>query len=825
MTSDPVFASASETWPVSARAARLLAASQRVLTFGTYRVSGEHAARLVTQALEAGIRGVDTAQLYKNEPAVFAAVRAFEAAHPEVGSIRVCTKIFKHLLFEQTLRAVESSAERLGRALDLVLLHRPLPGAIWRALSACVDRGLVKEIGVSNYSVARLKELLVLCDGAAGEPCRRPALNQLELHPFVGPVQPLLALCRAEGIRVQGHTVFARGQFFEFPPLVRLAQRLGASPAVILLRWAEQLGAEVVFHTSQSDHLQEIIAASENATPTLGAREMAELNGYYGLETRRFYPEPASPSLAADLADVTDTARYVELVAQRLEQDQRALQSGLPVSNTALNLPAHSNRQLWTDPIANQLALRLFPVVAPKTAASSYGRFRDLVRKLRARAQAQQEAAPKLKNLSCSLPAQHPALGPQRFVDGEAVAAAIAYPEAMPVEVAPAEELAPFFDFLRDPEQLGTEALDSSEALLVFTRGAYYGDARMDLCKQVVGPDHIAALCEAVERPFRAASAPRWGRVRHFLLGNNVACRGDSPASARAFARLMENPAVAIETWYLAGNDIGPEAMGILARALEMNQAARALWLKRNPLGAAGGAELGRLLAKNRTLSLLDLHNTGLFDEGVEALARAFEAAGGELRLEHLYASANALSARGVRALGRVFTQPSPLPCSLVSLNLSLNRLGNAGLEAFVELLETGALARLARLDLGSIGLLRPDLSRLVRALLRHCPKLRSLDLGTYLSTRDLGERANLLGPDVSALVQLLREHPALELLDVSICGLSQPALDELVAACGDQQSVHGVGGQALHHSERARRFLKHPERVLHIDSIYRGRA
>jgi hypothetical protein len=287
----------------------------------------------------------------------------------------------------------------------------------------------------------------------------------------------------------------------------------------------------------------------------------------------------------------------------------------------------------------------------------------------------------------------------------------------------------------------------------------------------------------------------------------------------------MANPAVAIETWYLAGNEIGPEALGVIARALETNQSARALWLKRNPLGTQGGAPLGRLLAHNRTLSLLDLHNTGLFDEGVEALARAFEEAGGELQLEHLYASANALTARGVRALGRVLTKHLPRPCALVSLNLSLNRLGNAGLDAFAELVETGALARLERLDLGSIGLVRPDLSRLVGPLLRHCPKLRSLDLGTYLSTRDLGEKANLLGPDVSALVQLLREHPALELLDVAICGLPQPALDELVAACGERQSIHGVGGQALHHSERARRFLKHPECVLHIDSIYRGRA
>jgi len=796
-----------------------------MLTFGTYRVSGETAARLVTRALEAGIRSVDTAHLYKNEPAVFSAVRAFEAAHPGLPPVRVCTKIFKHLLFDQTLRAVEGSVERLGRALDLVLLHRPLPAAMWRALDRAVDRGLVKEIGVSNYSVARLKELLLLCDGVTGEPCRRPALNQLELHPFVGPVQPLLSLCRAEGIRVQGHTVFARGQFLEFPPLVRLARTLGVSPAVIMLRWAQQLGAEVVFHTAQAQHLQEVVDATRTAEPVLSARELAEISGYYGLETRRFFPEPVSPSLDVELGEITDTGAYVERVASLLADDRRALEAGLPVSNLALNLPANSNRQLWTDPVANQLALRLFPIEGDKTAASSYGRFRDLVRKLRSRAQAQQEAQPKNKTLSCSLKTGHPALRPPRFVDGELVATAVAYPEAMPVEVAPADELAPFFQFLRDPEQLGATPPELSEAPLVFQRGAYYSDERMDLCKQVVGPTHIAALCEAVERPFTAAHAPRWGRVRHFLLGNNIACDGPSDEGARALARLMEKPAVTIETWYLAGNCIGADDMGVIASALENNRHARALWLKRNPLGTGGAAHLGRLLAKNGTLTLLDVHNTGLFDEGIDALADAFEAAGGVLHLRHLYAAANALSVRSVAALGRVFRKQLPAPCSLVSLSLSLNRLGNPGCEAFVELLETGALALLERLDLGSIGLDRPDLSRLVRALISHCPKLRSLNLGTYLSTRDLGEKTNLLQPDVSALVRLLREHPQLELLDVSICGLPQTSIDELVAACSEHQSLHGVGGHALHHTERERRFLKHPERVLHIDSIYRGRA
>jgi diketogulonate reductase-like aldo/keto reductase len=784
------------------------------LAFGTYRTSGDTAGRLVTRALEAGIRSIDTAQLYKNEAVVFEAVRAFEASH---GPVRVTTKIFKNLLFDQTIRAVESSAGKLGRPLDVVLLHRPLPAIMWRALSACVDRGLTKEIGVSNHSARHLQTLLEVCDGKT--PCRRPSIDQVELHPFVGPIQPLLSLCASERIRVQGHTVFARGQFFDFPPLVRLAERLGVSPAVVMFRWAQQLGAGIVFNTSNELHLRELL----NANAHLEARDIAEINGYYGVKTVRFFPNAEVSAIHDDFSEMVDTGDYVNAVAARLDEDRRALAAGLPVSNMALNLPSSTNRQLLTDPVANRLALRLFPVEEGASEEPCYDRFRELVRKLRAAAHAQREGLPKPKKTSCAIPADYFDGRPPRFVNGAPVSMAVAYPQAMPVEVSRAEELAPFFEFLRRPETIGALP-EEGKGPLMFTRGAYFADQRMDLCKQVVGPDHIEALCEAVSGPFVRASAPNWGRVRHFLLGNNIACEGDGTGGAEAFARLMADPRVEIETWYLAGNSIGPEDMGVLGRALANNTHARALWLKRNPLGKEGGAHLGRLLAKNRTLRLLDVHTTGLFDEGVEAMADAFEAEGGELHLLHLYAAANGLSERSLAFLRPMLTKKAP--SSLVSLSISLNRFGNRGCDVFVDLLETGALTDLLRLDLGSIGLDRPDLSRLVGALIAHCPKLRSLDLGTYLSTRDMGEAANQLDPDVTPLERLLREHSAIELLDVSLCGLPADSLDRLVDALGPRQSLHGVGGsRAFHHTERERRFLKHPKRVVHIDSIYRGRA
>ncbi|MCA9643461.1 MAG: aldo/keto reductase [Polyangiaceae bacterium] len=814
--------STSESEPPSIGSSRApTEATVSTLSFGSYRLEGPRVSELVKLALTAGIRSIDTAELYKNEAAVFSAVRSFEDAHPESGPIRVSTKIYKSLLFEQTLRHVEQLAQRLGRPVDQVLLHRPLPFAMFRALSAAKERGFVHQIGVSNYTTERLTQLLLACD-TTPDLRHRPTVNQVELHPFVGPVQPLLGLCRTEGIRVQAHTVLARGKLFDFAPLQALAARLGATPAAVMLRWAHQLGAELVIHSSQPAHLAEAIDVVSGSF-VLSPRDMAEINGYYGAKTVRFYPQHATPTLDSELSEIIDTDEYVSAVAARLRADRTANAMGEPVSNAALSLPAGTNRELLTHPLANRIALELFPTDQSSGAERSYQRFRDLVRQLRSTAMAQLQGQPKAKKLSCSAGA-HVAPGPQRFVEGQPVSNAISYPLPMPVEVAPGSELAPFFSFLAEPERLGAAPTGPRTAPLLFTRGAYFPDQRMDLCKQVVGPAHVGKLRDAVVANGHRKASDAFS-IRHFLLGNNIACEGSGGEGALAFAGMMQDPALEIETWYLAGNCISGADMGVMARALEHNVHARALWLKRNPLHAEGAAHLGHLLAKNSALCLLDVHNTGLFDEGMQAFADGFLRADGALSLRHLYASANGFGPRSIELLGSVLTHRGATASSLVSLSLSLNRLGNRGLELFETLVRRGALGNLERLDLGSIGLDSPDLSGLVAALIEHCPKLKSFDLGTYLSTRDLEEQANLLRADVSPLVTLLEQHPALELLDVSLCGLPESALERLVDALGPHQSLHGVGSHAFNHSERERRLLKHPQRVLHIDSIYRGRA
>ena len=148
----------------------------------------------------------------------------------------------------------------------------------------------------------------------------------------------------------------------------------------------------------------------------------------------------------------------------------------------------------------------------------------------------------------------------------------------------------------------------------------------------------------------------------------------------------------------------------------------------------------------------------------------------------------------------------------------------NEGLDQLTSLIKSGALKRLRRLDLGSNGLDHPDLNHFVEALIKHCPLLQCLDLGTYKSTRDMGEKPNILRPDVSDLVYLLKNHRSLQLLDVTICDLPEASIKRLVENLGHNQSLEGIGRHALKHTHNERRYLRHPRRVFHIDSIYRGR-
>jgi len=152
---------------------------------------------------------------------------------------------------------------------------------------------------------------------------------------------------------------------------------------------------------------------------------------------------------------------------------------------------------------------------------------------------------------------------------------AIGKPEAMPVDIAPKEELLDFFTHLSN---------DQSFEFQQFTRGTVYPDGRMDLCKQVVGDLWIGDLMESLKTNTK---------IKHFLLGNNITGLNGGKAINKF---LTEYHSCRIKTWYLAGSAFNSEATKYICDGLKYDIDCEALWLKRNPIYAEGVFHIAELL-------------------------------------------------------------------------------------------------------------------------------------------------------------------------------------------------------------------------------------
>ena len=205
----------------------------------------------VLAALELGYRHVDTARVYRNEADVGAAVRASGVPREQVF---VTTKLWNDDQgYDRALRALDGSLARLGLDyVDLYLIHWPVPGRrreSWRALERAFADGKARAIGVSNYMVRHLREVL-------GEAKVTPHVNQIELTPFLQR-REAVALCREHGIVVEAYSPLTRGQRLGDPRLVAIASALGRSPAQVLLRWGIQHGHVVLPKSIRRERIAE----------------------------------------------------------------------------------------------------------------------------------------------------------------------------------------------------------------------------------------------------------------------------------------------------------------------------------------------------------------------------------------------------------------------------------------------------------------------------------------------------------------------------------------------------------------------------------------
>lgn len=208
------------------------------LGFGVFRIlPGGATQRAVSTALAAGYRHVDTAAVYGNEADVGQAIRA--SGLPP-GSVWVTTKLANADQGAATARrAFEASLARLGfDAVDLYLLHWPHERRLesWRVLEQLHEEGLARSIGVSNFLVRHLDELLA----HASVP---PAVNQIELHPFLHRSRgDTLRRCADAGIVVEAYSPLTKGRRLGDPTVASVAAEVGRTPAQVLLRWSLQRG-------------------------------------------------------------------------------------------------------------------------------------------------------------------------------------------------------------------------------------------------------------------------------------------------------------------------------------------------------------------------------------------------------------------------------------------------------------------------------------------------------------------------------------------------------------------------------------------------------
>ncbi|MGW4909175.1 aldo/keto reductase [Streptomyces sp. NPDC004270] len=226
-----------------------------ILGFGVFQVTAEETERVVTDALAAGYRHLDTAAAYGNEEAVGKAVKASGIARDE---LFITTKMWVNEKGEEGAKAAfDTSLSLLGLDyLDLYLIHQPFGDyySSWRAMQDLHRQGLIKAIGVSNFYPDRLVDLIDHNEIV-------PAVNQIETHPYFQRADDQ-ALMAERGVQIESWGPLAEGRnnIFSDPTLTAIGEAHGKSVAQVVLRWLTQRGVVVIPKSSRPERMAENIA-------------------------------------------------------------------------------------------------------------------------------------------------------------------------------------------------------------------------------------------------------------------------------------------------------------------------------------------------------------------------------------------------------------------------------------------------------------------------------------------------------------------------------------------------------------------------------------
>lgn len=256
------------------------------LGLGVYLAKeGDEVERAVQAAIRHGYRSIDTAAAYRNEEGVGRAVaQALKDNGLSREDVFITTKVWNaDQGYESTLAAFEESLSRLNMDyVDLYLIHWPVKGKYkdtWRALEKIYQEGKARAIGVSNFQIHHLEDLLQVSEVV-------PAVNQVELHPELTQKE-LLQYCNDKGIRLEAWSPLGQGNLLNHEVLKGIADKHGKSAAQVILRWDLQNG---VITIPKSVHEERIVQNGNVFDFELDAEDMRTIDNLN--RNRRFGSDP-----------------------------------------------------------------------------------------------------------------------------------------------------------------------------------------------------------------------------------------------------------------------------------------------------------------------------------------------------------------------------------------------------------------------------------------------------------------------------------------------------------------------------------------------------
>ncbi|RBP96425.1 diketogulonate reductase-like aldo/keto reductase [Cytobacillus firmus] len=252
------------------------------LGLGVFKVKdGDEVVQSVKSAIKAGYKSIDTAAVYQNEEGVGQAIK--EAGVPRE-ELFITTKVWNSDQgYDSTINAFETSLKKLGLDyIDLYLIHWPVKGKYketWKALETLYKEKRVKAIGVSNFQIHHLEDLMQEAE-------INPMVNQVELHPLLNQAE-LRDFCKKQDIQIEAWSPLAQGELLENAVLKEIAQKYSKSVAQVILRWDLQ-NEIVTIPKSVKEH--RIIENADVFDFELSSEDMDKISGLN--ENRRVGPDP-----------------------------------------------------------------------------------------------------------------------------------------------------------------------------------------------------------------------------------------------------------------------------------------------------------------------------------------------------------------------------------------------------------------------------------------------------------------------------------------------------------------------------------------------------